>query len=123
MVHRRKPVSQPPVLLRVAIKPYQYVNTDDNSARLRFARIYNDTRITADVFRTSSSSIDYSSSGLRSQTDRLEQTRMTQRQFLKVSNRPSVGLWIIRRTDDLSMEFGQQNDVVHVRPLLGCRFV
>ena len=61
--------------------------------------------------------------GLGFRKDRLEHTRMTQRQFLKVSNRPSVGLWIIRRTDDLSMEFGQQNDVVHVRPLLGCRFV
>ena len=123
MVHRRKPVSQPPVLLRVAIKPYQYVNTDDNSARLRFARIYNDTRITADVFRTSSSSIDYSSAGLGFRKDGLEHTRMTQRQFFKVSNRPSVGLWIIRRTDDLSMELGQQNDVVHARPLLGGQFV
>ena len=50
VVHRAKMLPQPPVLLRISIDPDQGVNRHDNSTCLRFARIYNDPRMTADIF-------------------------------------------------------------------------
>src|SRR5205823_14607214 len=51
LIHRSKMLSQPPVLLRESIDSNQGVDRHNNSTCLRFMRIYDHSRVTADIFR------------------------------------------------------------------------